>query len=110
MSLNADGISWDSGFYLRPQPIQAILTGTVAPIVVQLDGTGWAGLWNIAGGLFTVPGALGNNDTPIEDLSTAIIYVNGERAGAAVPEPATFFLFGAGLVGLVARRRMVAKR
>jgi hypothetical protein len=108
LSLNADGISWDSGFYLRPQPTLAILTGTVAPAVVQLDGIGWAGLWNIAGGIFTVPASL--SGAPIEDLDTAIIYVNGERAGQAVPEPATFLLFGAGLIGIVARRRMVAKR
>ena len=99
------GLSWDSAFFDASSPIYAALTGTVAPLLVSLNG---GGMWNIVGGLFTVPGNLGNDDTTIEDGETAIIYV--EATPVEAPEPTTLFLLGAGAMGLAARRRLTARR
>jgi len=99
------GLSWDSDIIGgRFVPILAVLTGSVSPLLnVTLDG---GGLWNIVGGLFTLPGALGNGVDPIDDGETAIIYVEAQR----VPEPATMVIFATGVAGFFARRRIVAKR
>ncbi len=100
------GLSWDTGFFgPNVLPILAVLTGSVSPMLnVQLDG---GGLWNIIGGIFTDPAALGDGVNPIGDGDLAIIYVEAQRV---VPEPATLLIFATGIAGLVARRRTAAKR
>ncbi len=113
LSLNIDGISYDSDPFAMGGPTGATLTGTVSPGVVTLDLNGnLAGgqsLWNIVGNAITdisgnpvVFAALANDGTDLQ-----VLYVDAEPVAA--PEPAALLLIGAGLAGLVVRRRMLAK-
>jgi hypothetical protein len=94
----------------------AVLTGTVTPlqVMVDLDGGGPnpAGLWNLLNG--QIVDSAGQqvqlSGQPIADLAFINLFVEATPVAAEVPEPATMFLVGSGLAGLVARRRRRAAR
>jgi len=106
-----NGQTLDSNnLYLQPK--LAELTGGVAPGLVTLLSTttpAWNGAWNILTGTF-VPVPVVVNPGQNLFFDRALIFVEADPVGQAVPEPMTLTLVGTGLAIALFRRHRAARR